>query len=164
MLYVRTITPKAFVDRYNRSLQSHALDSVLDIYQLPAGRPSMSVPLMMESIQAGFPSPAGDYVKGRISPDTFLIDNEVSTFMVRIRGDSMIERGLNPGDIVIVDKSRDERLGDIVVAVCDGEFTIKTLGRGCLLPANPAYSPLYFQEYSEVSIWGVVIGSMRRHV
>ena len=164
MLYVRTITPQSFIDRYNRLLHSHALDSVMDIYELPADRPQMSIPLMMEAIQAGFPSPAGDYVKGRVSPDTFLIDNEVATFMVRVKGDSMIERGLHPGDIVVVDKARDEKLGDIVVAVCDGEFTIKTLGRGCLLPANPAYSPLYFHEFNEVSIWGVVIGSMRRHV
>jgi DNA polymerase V len=164
MLYVRTINPITFVDRYNRSLHSFDLDPVSEIYELPADRPRMAVPLMMESIQAGFPSPAESFVKDRVSPDTFLIDNEVSTFMVRVRGDSMIDKGLYRGDIVVVDKSRDERLGDIVVAVCDGDFTIKILGRGCLLPANPAYSPLYFHEFTEVSIWGVVTGSMRRHV
>jgi DNA polymerase V len=79
----------------------------------------------------------------------------------------MIELGLMPGDKAVVDRSKNARIGDVVLAVVDGEFTIKTLskhksGQPCLLPANKDFKPIEISEGMQFEIWGVVIGSFRR--
>lgn len=131
----------------------------------------ISLPLYESKVPAGFPSPADDHLEGRLNPNDYLIDQENSTFFVTIQGDSMIEAGLIPGDKAVVDKERQAVIGDIVLALIDGEFTIKTLskqrgGAPKLLPANSSgkYTPILIKENMQFEIWGVVTGSFRRFV
>ncbi len=125
------------------------------------------IPLFTSKISAGFPSPADDHVEKRLDVADYLIDQEEATFFTRVNGDSMRDAGLLKGDIVVVDRSKQATLGNIVVAVVDGEFTIKTLGKTatgnpCLIPANPDYSIIEIKEGMEFEVWGVVTGSFRR--
>ena len=145
------------------------LDEAND-FTLPAIKAqSMHLPLYSSKVSAGFPSPAEEHVEKRLDPSEFLIDQKDATFFVTIQGQSMIDVGLMPGDKVVVDRSKIASIGDIVLAVLDGEFTIKTLakkkdGSPRLLPANStgAYSPIDIKEGMSFEIWGVVTGSFRR--
>lgn len=128
-----------------------------------------SIPLYSTMVSAGFPSPADDHVEKRLDVSEYLIDQEEATYFVTIKGDSMIEIGLMPQDKAIVDRSKSAKIGDIVLAVINGEFTIKKLGRNregnaLLIPANSsgAYKPIVITEEMSFEIWGVVIGSFRR--
>ena len=145
------------------------LDEVND-FALPAIKEQpMHLPLYSSKVSAGFPSPAEEHVEKRLDPSEFLIDQKDATFFVTIQGQSMIDVGLMPGDKAVVDRSKIATIGDIVLAVLDGEFTIKTLakkkdGSPRLLPANStgAYSPIDIKEGMSFEIWGVVTGSFRR--
>jgi DNA polymerase V len=145
------------------------LDEVND-FALPAIKVQpMHLPLYSSKVSAGFPSPAEEHVEKRLDPSEFLIDQKDATFFVTIQGQSMIDVGLMPGDKAVVDRSKIASIGDIVLAVLDGEFTIKTLakkkdGSPRLLPANStgAYSPIDIKEGMSFEIWGVVTGSFRR--
>lgn len=145
------------------------LDRIED-FELPASEPrSLHLPLFQSKVAAGFPSPADDHVERRLDPNAYLIDQADSTFFVTIQGESMIEAGLMPGDKAVVDKSKMPVVGDIVLAMIDGEFTIKTLakqkdGRPRLLPANASgkYTPILITDGMQFEIWGVVTGSFRR--
>lgn len=145
------------------------LDEVND-FSLPAIKAQpMHLPLYTSKVSAGFPSPAEEHVEKRLDPSEFLIDQKDATFFVTIQGQSMIDVGLMPGDKAVVDRSKLASIGDIVLAVLDGEFTIKTLakkkdGSPRLLPANStgAYSPIDIKEGMSFEIWGVVTGSFRR--
>jgi DNA polymerase V len=125
--------------------------------------------MFSSKVSAGFPSPADDHIEKRLDPNDFLIDQKDATFFVTIQGQSMIDVGLLPGDKAVVDRSKKVNIGDIVLAVVDGEFTIKTLtrsqdGNARLLPANSsgAYSPIEIKDGVSFEVWGVVIGSFRR--
>lgn len=127
------------------------------------------LPLYSSKVAAGFPSPADDYVEKSLDVSEFLIDHAASTFFVTIKGDSMIDVGLLPGDKVVVDRSKTPVLGDIVLAVVDREFTIKIYDHGAnnmprLMPANSSgvYRPIYIRPDMQFEIFGVVIGSFRR--
>ncbi|HSI29554.1 MAG TPA: translesion error-prone DNA polymerase V autoproteolytic subunit [Methylophilus sp.] len=129
----------------------------------------ISLPLFESKVPAGFPSPADDHMEGRLDPNEYLIDQADTTFFVTIQGDSMIEAGLMPGDKAVVDKGKMAVVGDIVLVMIDGGFTIKTLakqkdGNPKLLPANSSgkYMPILIQEPMQFQIWGVVTGSFRR--
>ncbi len=130
---------------------------------------NISLPLFSSKVAAGFPSPADEHVEKRLDPNDFLIDNEEATFFVTIEGHSMIDVGLLPGDKVVVDRSQNARKNSIVLAVVNGEFTIKRLskdtnGRPLLLPENSsgAYPPILIKEGMQFEIWGVVTGAFRR--
>lgn len=93
----------------------------------------------------------------------------ITHLCVTVTGDSMRDAGLLPKDIAIVDRSRVAAIGNIVLAVIDGEFTIKQLaqaknGNALLLPANPAYKPIEIKEGMDFEIWGVVTGSIRKYL
>ena len=117
-------------------------------------------PVFLERVPAGFPSPAGDYMEGKLDLNQYLIKHPAATFFVRVTGDSMIEKGIHSGDILIVDKSLEPQDGSIVIAVLDGELTVKELekrnGMLRLLPANKQYEPLEVTEQQSFEIWGVV--------
>ena len=121
---------------------------------------SRSVPLFSQSVRAGFPSPAADYVEGGLDFNELLINDTATTFVVRAEGESMLGAGIFPGDFLVVDRSLVARTGDIVIAALDGEFTVKRLkrdeGHFVLAPENPAYPVVRVDEASELSIWGVV--------
>ena len=135
-----------------------ALDVHLDTVELT---------LLSHRISAGFPSPAADYVEESLDLNQYLVQNKPATFMFTVSGDSMIGAGICDGDKVVVDKALKPKHKDIVVAVVDSEYTIKRLyqvrGRIELQPENPNYAPITFNEGSELQIWGVVVGVVRKY-
>lgn len=160
---------KDFLSAYQKKRLNTDLDAVRE-FELPSLNPiALSLPLYSSKVSAGFPSPAEEHVEKRLNPNDFLIDQEDATFFVTIQGQSMIDVGLLPGDKAVIDRSKQASIGDIVLAVVDGEFTIKTLartkdGNASLLPANSTgtYSPIEIKEGMSFDIWGVVTGSFRR--
>ncbi|HCE46080.1 MAG TPA: peptidase S24 [Lentisphaeria bacterium] len=111
-------------------------------------------------VAAGFPSPASDYIEGRLDLNEHLVKHPAATFFVRASGDSMTGAGIFPGDILIVDRSLKAADSNIVIASIDGEFIVKRLrvsdGRISLVPENKRYNPIEIAEGSELKIWGVV--------
>ena len=112
-------------------------------------------------IPAGFPSPSSDeYVQHSLDLHAFLVKHPAATFFVRVVGDSMQGAGIHSGDLLIVDRSLTAENGKIVVALIDGEFTVKRLKIErealYLVPENPAYSPIRVQPHSDFQVWGVV--------
>ncbi len=128
--------------------------------------PAQYIPLYLDAISAGFPSPADDYVENALDLNEYLVKNPAATFMVRVSGDSMIDAGIHDNDVLIVDRSRNPVPGTIVVAVLDGELTVKRLKRHrerfILFPENSAYAPIVVGEEQELSVWGVVSGVVRK--
>ena len=114
----------------------------------------------MERVSAGFPSPAQDYVEQTLDLNELCIKRPAATFFVRVEGDSMIDAGIHPDDILVVDRSVQAEHGDIVIAGIHGELTVKELQlRQCvkLLPRNRAYEPIHIPEGTELgNIWCVV--------
>jgi DNA polymerase V len=123
--------------------------------------------LLSHRISAGFPSPAADYAEEGLDLNHYLVQNKPATFMFTVKGDSMMGAGICDGDKVVVDKALKPKHKDIVVAVVDGEYTIKRLyqlrGRIELQPENPSYQPITFNEGKELQIWGVVVGVVRKY-
>jgi DNA polymerase V len=121
---------------------------------------TICLPLYASPIQAGFPSPADDHIELDLDLNEYLIDKPHSTFCVRVKGNSMQGVNIHQDDILIVDRSKPVKSGKIVVAVLDGEFTVKRLlidDKGTfLVPEHPAYDPIQISEGSEFQIWGVV--------
>ena len=114
-------------------------------------------------LRAGFPSPAEEYLHDSLDFNRDLIKHPESTFYGRVCGDSMVDAGINDGDIAVIDRSREPHNGSIVVAFVNKEFTIKYLdtthkeeGYIELRPANPKYKPIRIDEGDEFEVWGVV--------
>jgi DNA polymerase V len=128
--------------------------------------PELRLPLFASRVSAGFPSPADDYVEGRLDLNKHLIAKPSATFFARAGGDSMTGVGIYSGDLLIVDRSARPVHHSIVVAVLNGELTCKLLDmhRHCLLAANPAYPPIAISAGSDFAIEGVVLHSIRHHV
>lgn len=118
------------------------------------------LPFCGSKVAAGFPSPADDWMEESLDLNDRLIHNPAATFLVKVDGPSMIGAGIAPGDMLVVDKSEDAKHGDIVVAVVNGEFTLKRYinnnGVITLVAENTNYSPITFKDGDEMSIWGVV--------
>ena len=125
------------------------------------------IPLLNDSVSAGFPSPADDYTEENIDLNEHLISNPFSTFFLRVKGDSMINAGIKDKDLIIVDKSLIAKPGDIVIAMIDGEFTIKRLSikndELYLKAENHNYPDFSFKNHIDVQIWGVVIYSIHSY-
>ena len=132
---------------------------------LRTGKPS-AAPFFLARISAGFPSPADDYMESALDLNAYLVRNPAATFMVRVGGDSMAGAGIADGDLLVVDRSEEAVHGKIVVAVLDGELTVKRLhlrnGARRLVPENPRYKPLRIEPGQELQIWGVVTGVVKR--
>lgn len=123
---------------------------------------------MGQSVCAGFPSPADDYVEQTLDPAQLIVTNPISTFMWRVSGHSMKDAGILDGGFVVVDRSLKARRGDVVVAIIDGQASVKRLckdgqGRMTLQFANADMPSLVLDEASEASIWGVVTWSLTPH-
>jgi repressor LexA len=120
---------------------------------------------MLGTVEAGFPSPAEEELVDTLSLDEFLIQNREATFLLKVSGDSMTGAGIMPGDMVIVDKGRTAKSGDIIIAQVDGEWTMKHLRkRGdtvILMPANPKYQPI--RPKTELKVAGVVTAVVRKY-
>lgn len=155
-----------FLAALNRKRQRDAQDNVVELAELAPDSRKMVLPLYSTKVMAGFPSPADDHVERRLNPSDYLVDNDGATFFVRVKGDSMIDAGIFEDDVLVIDRSRVPQIGDIVLAVLDGEFTVKTLGKSKqnarLIPANQHYPVIEVKEGQAFEIWGVVTGSMRK--
>lgn len=116
--------------------------------------------LLRGAVPAGFPSPADDYIEGRLSLDEHLIQHKESTFFMRVAGDSMMGLGIFDGDLLVVDRAVPAAHGCVVIAVVDGEFTVKQLintATGQVLrAAHPSYPDVVIKPEQDLSIWGVV--------
>ena len=116
--------------------------------------------LAVEGISAGFPSPADDFKETRISLDRELVKNKEATFYARVSGDSMVEAGLDDGDLLVIDRSKNPENGKIAVCLIDGEFTVKRIKKEkkklYLMPENKKYKPIKLKEENELIIWGIV--------
>ena len=125
------------------------------------------IPLLNDSVSAGFPCPADDYTEENIDLNEHLISNPFSTFFLRVKGESMINAGIRDKDLIIVDKSLIAKPGDIVIAMIDGEFTIKRLSikndELYLKAENNNYPDFRFKNHIDVQIWGVVIYSIHSY-
>lgn len=105
----------------------------------------VTIPLFLHRASCGFPSPASDYLEGKLDLNTHCVPHPAATFYLRAEGESMTGVGIFPGDLLVVDKSLTPRHGDVVIALLDGGFTVKTLQlkpKLRLLPANPAFAPI----------------------
>lgn len=116
--------------------------------------------MFIVTIPAGFPSPAEDYVEGPIDLNRHLISHPAATFFVRVSGDSMIGAGIHSGDLLIVDRSVTAIHNKVIIAVLNGDLTVKRLYRvgGILrlMPENPAYPPIEIHPGTDFEVWGVV--------
>ena len=126
------------------------------------------IPLLNDSVSAGFPSPADDYTEENIDLNEHLISNPFSTFFLRVKGESMINAGIKDTDLIIVDKSLIAKPGNIVIAMIDREFTIKRLSikndELYLKAENHNYPDFRFKNHIDVQIWGVVIYSIHSYL
>ncbi len=118
------------------------------------------LPLYAARVAAGFPSPADDYIEGKLDLNEHLVKRPAATFFVRVEGDSMIGAGIHSGDILIVDRSLNPCHGKVVIAVLDGELTVKRLeqrkGVLRLHPENNSYHAIEITDAMDFTIWGVV--------
>lgn len=123
-----------------------------------ADAPLIEIPLFLTPAACGFPSPAQDYVEQTIDLNQHCVSHPAATFYVRASGHSMVDEGINDGDMLVIDRAITARHGDIVLACLDGEFTVKKLQESplALLPGNPSFPPIYPQEGQELDIFGVV--------
>ncbi len=123
--------------------------------------------LLRRAIPAGFPSPAEDYVEQRISLDEHLIKRRESTFFMRVAGDSMRGLGIFDGDLLVVDRALSATPGCVVIAVVDGEFTVKQLlytpNGPVLRAAHPDYPDTHILPEQDFTIWGVVSWNVHKH-
>lgn len=123
----------------------------------------MALPLF-GPIAAGFAAPVEEHAEEQITIENYLVRNRSSTFLLRVKGDSMINAAINEGDLVVVDRAKQPKPEDIVVGVLDGEFTLKRLkkdkGKYYLQAENPEYPDLYALD--ELKVAGVVVGLMRK--
>lgn len=117
-------------------------------------------PLIGSNIAAGFPSPAQDYIEKSIDLNEHLITHPAATFFVRVEGESMTGAGIFDNDVLIVDRAIEASNGKIIVAVLNGELTVKRLSisrnQWSLLPENPQFPEILITEDTDFSVWGVV--------
>jgi DNA polymerase V len=130
------------------------------IFFKPAEEKTHHIPLANTGVSAGFPSPADDFKELRISIDQEVVKNEEATFYARVAGQSMQGAGLDDGDLLVIDRSKEPLDNAVAVCFIDGEFTVKRLKveADCiyLMAENPNYPPIKVTEDNELIIWGVV--------
>jgi DNA polymerase V len=133
--------------------------SALLFHEVALGR-GLELPLYSEAVSAGFPSPAQDYQEGKIDLNRELIQRPDATFCVTVSGESMIDANLQDGDMLLVERGLDAHSGDIILAILDGDFTVKRLHRDgnsiALLPANSRFAPIPIHADQDFAVWGVV--------
>ncbi|MDQ8038777.1 MAG: translesion error-prone DNA polymerase V autoproteolytic subunit [Rickettsiella sp.] len=119
------------------------------------------IPYVSSAVHAGFPSPADDFLEGHLDLNEYLVSHPSATYYVRVKGESMINAGIHDGDLLIVDRSLEPRENKVVIAVVDGQLTVKRLKklknkRFVLVAENPDFPFIEVNEENNVSIWGIV--------
>lgn len=139
--------------------------SEIDIFT-PDNDSGMELPLSNEHVAAGFPSPAEDFTQRGIDLNRELIANPASTFYARVSGLSMVDEGINDGDLLVIDKSLEPRSGCLAVCYIDGEFTLKRFEKhkdhALLVPANKEFKPIKVTCENDFCIWGIVTYVIKR--
>jgi DNA polymerase V len=139
--------------------------TTLQIFEITGKR--IYLPIASSTVSAGFPSPAVGYEETELDINDILVTNPAATFYVRVKGNSMLDANINDGDILVVDRSLEASHGKIVIAVIDGEFTVKTLykknGIIKLIPANSNYQEIILKNGQELNIWGVVAYTIHKN-
>lgn len=156
--------PQSLVEDLQQFLVAYGQkDYVMPPNALPAALTpkNSAVPLYGHKIAAGFPSPADDHHDAPLDLNEHLIKNPATTFFVRVEGDSMINAGIFPNDMLVVDLSIEPQDSNVVIAFLNGEFTVKRLRIAknqqiTLLPENENYSPIVIKEEMDFRLWGVV--------
>ena len=126
----------------------------------PVDEERQGLPFYLSPVEAGFPSPADDYLDNRLDLHRHLVQHETATFFLRAHGQSMINAGIHDGDLLIVDRAIEAAHNRVVIAALDGELVVKRLvrrnGRVLLVPDNPDYPEFDITNREHVHIWGVV--------
>ncbi|MEI6652216.1 MAG: translesion error-prone DNA polymerase V autoproteolytic subunit [Chlorobiaceae bacterium] len=132
---------------------------VLDFFT-PDFTTQLELPLAGTAIAAGFPSPAEEYLDLALDLNKELVKHPAATFYARVKGDSMVDAGIQDGDLLVIDKALEPKEGSIAVCFIDGEFTVKRLAvreEGVyLMPANAEFKPIKITEENEFLVWGLV--------
>jgi DNA polymerase V len=120
----------------------------------------IQIPYITEGVSAGFPSPAADFMETCIDLNKELSENPLATFYIKVKGNSMIDAGINDKDVLVVDRSLEPQNNKIAICCIDGEFTVKRiqLEKDCLylMPENQSYEPIKVTEENQLIIWGMV--------
>lgn len=156
--------PHSLVEQLQQFLVSYGeKDSIIPPSALPAALTprNTAIPFYGHKIAAGFPSPADDHRDTPLDLNEHLIKNPATTFFVRVEGESMINAGIFPNDMLVVDLSLEPQDSNVVIAFVDGEFTVKRLKIAknqqiTLLPENENFSPIVINEDMDFRLWGVV--------
>ncbi|MGK7909757.1 MAG: LexA family protein [Synechococcus sp.] len=140
--------------------------NVVDIRVAAPSPGKQERPLFASRVPAGFPSPADDYIEMHLDLNEYLVDQPAATYHVQVSGDSMVGAGIMDGDILVVNRSQEAAHNAIVVAIVDGEPTVKRLywqnSDIELQPENPAYPAIRISAEQDLQIWGVVTGVVRK--
>ncbi len=143
------------------------MDMVLEIF-FAEQRSELDLQYVGKQIVAGFPSPAEDYLESTLDLNKELIKNPSSTFFGRVKGVSMIDAGVNDGDLLVIDKSLSYKNGALAVCFVNGEFTLKGIkvegNTIYLMPANKDYQPIIIKEDDDFSVWGIVTYIIKKKV
>ena len=139
------------------------------LFHVKSNQKDYPVPYILSRVSAGFPSPADDYIENNLSLSELLIKNHLSTFLMKATGDSMVDVGINDGDILIVDRSIEAKNRDIVIAVFEGNLTVKRLlikptGEVILKSENTLYQNILIPEGGDLEIWGVVTSTIHQFI
>ncbi len=124
-----------------------------------------SIPLYLDAVSAGFPSPASDHIDEQLDLNDYCIDHPIASFLARVEGDSMCEAGILEGDLLVVDRSLTAKSGDTIVAVYQGQFTVKELltqPTPRLIPRNVMYPAIDIKSGDDFEVVGVVISVIRK--
>lgn len=134
-------------------------DQKLSFYK-PDYESELRIPFIPDGVSAGFPSPAADFMENNIDLNKELSENPLATFYIKVKGNSMIDAGINDKDVLIVDRSIEPQDNKIAICFIDGEFTVKRikLEKDCLylMPENSNYTPIKVTEENQLIIWGIV--------
>ena len=131
-----------------------------NIYISKSGKNTVGLDLFDTPVMAGFPSPAEDYVEKKLDLNEYLVSHPAATFFLKVDGDSMKDANIQKGDIIIVDRSINPKNGSVIIAVINGEFTIKRLiikGKKIFLkPENNSFAEIEILSGWDFEVWGVV--------
>ena len=161
--------PISLVDSITPSIEVYKsqVKSGMEVLRINEDPVKQLIPIFTSRVQAGFPSPADDHLEDTLDLNTHLIHHKEATFFVKAQGESMIGAGIHQGDILIVDKSLSPKSGKIVIAVVDGEFTVKRLhkykGNITLKAENSEFEDIKIKGTDELIIWGVVTSVIHQY-
>lgn len=140
---------------------------VFDFYTVDLST-KLEIPISSSTVSAGFPSPAEDYIELKLDLNKKLIKNPSTTFLVVVKGNSMIDAGIKDGDILVIDKSIEPKNGAIAVCFIDKEFTVKRIKiekKVCyLMPANSEFNTIMVTQDNELIIWGIVTWGLHKYI